>query len=299
MRIRVCRSKNAGVAGYAEAFRPAHSDLQTSEWYSYFENDVLDTEYVTEDIAQPSDLMIQQYLIFIAILVNNAFKRIAIDLFVRAKPCLPLWSFSLIRKTELWKTNKPPAMQVSQHCFSLQKKTSGGIINVGSPTALIYTGGIHMDNNNLSHTKWNCKYHTVFAPKYRRKVAYGKIKQDIADILSMLCKRKGVKIVEAEICPDHVHMLVEIPPSISVSYFVGYLKGKSTLMIFERHANLKYKYGNRHFWCRGYYVDTVGKNAKKIQEYIANQLQDDLEYDQMTLKEYIDPFTGEPVKRNK
>ena len=218
---------------------------------------------------------------------------------VRAKPCLPLWSFSLIRKTELWKTNKPPAMQVSQHCFSLQKKTSGGIINVGSPTALIYTGGIHMDNNSLSHTKWNCKYHIVFAPKYRRKVAYGKIKQDIADILSMLCKRKGVKIVEAEICPDHVHMLVEIPPSISVSYFVGYLKGKSTLMIFERHANLKYKYGNRHFWCRGYYVDTVGKNAKKIQEYIANQLQDDLEYDQMTLKEYIDPFTGEPVKRNK
>ena len=218
---------------------------------------------------------------------------------VRAKPCLPLWSFSLIRKTELWKTNKPPAMQVSQHCFSLQKKTSGGIINVGSPTALIYTGGIHMDNNSLSHTKWNCKYHIVFAPKYRRKVAYGKIKQDIADILSMLCKRKGVKIIEAEICPDHVHMLVEIPPSISVSYFVGYLKGKSTLMIFERHANLKYKYGNRHFWCRGYYVDTVGKNAKKIQEYIANQLQDDLEYDQMTLKEYIDPFTGEPVKRNK
>ena len=220
-------------------------------------------------------------------------------LIVRAKPCLPLWSFSLIRKTELWKTNKPPAMQVSQHCFSLQKKTSGGIINVGSPTALIYTGGIHMDNNSLSHTKWNCKYHIVFAPKYRRKVAYGKIKQDIADILSMLCKRKGVKIVEAEICPDHVHMLVEIPPSISVSYFVGYLKGKSTLMIFERHANLKYKYGNRHFWCRGYYVDTVGKNAKKMQEYIANQLQDDLEYDQMTLKEYIDPFTGEPVKRNK
>ena len=107
-----------------------------------------------------------------------------------------------------------------------------------------------MDSNSLSHTKWNCKYHIVFAPKYRRKVAYGKIKQDIANILSMLCKRKGVKIVEAEMCPDHVHMLVEIPPSISVSYFVGYLKGKSTLMIFERHANLKYKYGNRHFWCQ-------------------------------------------------
>lgn len=125
------------------------------------------------------------------------------------------------------------------------------------------------------------------------------MKQDIANILSMLCKRKGVEIVEAEICPDHVHMLVKIPPSLSVSSFVGYLKGKSTLIIFERHANLKYKYGNRHFWCRGYYVDTVGKNAKKIQEYIQNQLQNDLEYDQMTLKEYIDPFTGEPVKRNK
>ena len=137
------------------------------------------------------------------------------------------------------------------------------------------------------------------APKFRRKVAYGELKRDIANILSMLCKRKGVEIIEAEICPDHVHMLVRIPPSMSVSNFVGYLKGKSTLMIFERHANLKYKYGNRHFWCRGYYVDTVGKNAKKIQEYIQNQLKEDLEYDQMTLKEYVDPFTGEPVKQNK
>ena len=171
-----------------------------------------------------------------------------------------------------------------------------------------------MDSNSLSHTKWNCKYHIVFAPKYRRKIIYGKLKEDIAKILSALCRRKGVTIVEAEVCPDHIHMLVETPPSISVSSFVGYLKGKSTLMIFERHANLKYKYGNRHFWCRGYYnlkykygnrhfwcrgyyVDTVGKNAKKIQEYIQNQLKEDLEYDQMTLKEYIDPFTGEPVKQ--
>lgn len=155
-----------------------------------------------------------------------------------------------------------------------------------------------MDSNSLSHTKWNCKYHIVFAPKFRRKIIYGKLKRDIANILSALCKRKGVKIVEAEMCSDHVHMLVEIPPSISVSSFVGYLKGKSTLMIFERHANLKYKFGNRHFWCRGYYVDTVGKNAKKIQEHIQNQLKEDLEYDQMTLKEYVDPFTGEPVKAN-
>ncbi len=152
-----------------------------------------------------------------------------------------------------------------------------------------------MDVNSLSHSKWNCKYHIVFASKFRRKVAYGALRQDIANILSMLCKRKGVNIVEAEICPDHVHMLVEIPPNISVASFVG----KSTLMIFERHANLKYKYGNRHFWCRGYYVDTVGKNAKEIQEYIRNQLKEDLEYDQMTLKEYIDPFTGEPVKQSK
>lgn len=154
-----------------------------------------------------------------------------------------------------------------------------------------------MDMNSLSHTRWECKYHIVFAPKFRRKVAYGQIKQDIANILSTLCKRKGVEIIEAEVCPDHIHMLVRIPPSMSVSSFVGYLKGKSTLMIFERHANLKYKYGNRHFWCRGYYVDTVGKNAKKIEEYIKNQLKEDLEYDQMTLKEYIDPFTGESVKK--
>ena len=156
-----------------------------------------------------------------------------------------------------------------------------------------------MDINSLSHTKWECKYYIVFAPKFRRKVAYGQLKQDIANILSTLCKRKGVEILEAKICPDHVHMLVRIPPNISISSFAGYLKGKSTLMIFERHADLKYKYGNCHFWCRGYYVDTVGKNAKKIQEYIQNQLKEDQEYDQMTLKEYIDPFTGEPVKKNK
>ena len=154
-----------------------------------------------------------------------------------------------------------------------------------------------MDINSLAHTKWNCKYHIVFAPKYRRKVAYGKMKQDIANILSMLCKRKSVEIVEAEICPDHVHMLVKIPPSLSVSSFVGYLKGKSTLMIFERHANLKYKYGNRHFWARGYFVDTVGRNKKQIQEYIRNQLTEDKIADQIELKEFVDPFTGSVNKK--
>ena len=156
-----------------------------------------------------------------------------------------------------------------------------------------------MDKNTLSHTRWECKYHIVFAPKYRRQVIYGKIREDICEILSSLCKRKGVEIIEAEWCPDHIHMFVRIPPSISISSFMGYLKGKSSLMIFERHANLKYKFGNRHFWCRGYYVDSVGKNAKKIEVYIRNQLQEDMLYAQMSLKEYIDPFTGEPVNVNK
>ena len=139
----------------------------------------------------------------------------------------------------------------------------------------------------------------MFAPKYRRQIIYGKIKADVANILSTLCKRKGVEIIEAECMPDHIHMFVRIPPNISVSEFMGYLKGKSSLMIFDRHANLKYKYGNRKFWCRGYYVDSVGKNAKKIAEYIRNQIQEDQAYDQLSLKEYIDPFTGEPVNKGK
>ena len=155
------------------------------------------------------------------------------------------------------------------------------------------------DNNSLSHTSWNCKYHIVFAPKYRRAAIYGKIRTDIGKILRLLCERKGIEIIEAEMCKDHVHMLVQIPPKYSVSQIVGYLKGKSSLMIFDRHANLKYKYGNRHFWCRGYYVDTVGKNAKKIEEYIRNQLQEDAIADQISLMEYIDPFTGEQVKKDK
>ena len=153
--------------------------------------------------------------------------------------------------------------------------------------------------NSLAHTKWECKYHIVFAPKFRRKVIYNKIKSGIGYILRQLCNRKEIEIIEAEACSDHIHMLLRIPPKYSISQIMGYLKGKSSLMIFERHANLKYKYGNRHFWCRGYYVDTVGKNAKKIKEYIRNQLKEDLEYDQISLKEYIDPFTGEPVKRGK
>ena len=148
------------------------------------------------------------------------------------------------------------------------------------------------DINSLSHTKWNCKYHIVFAPKYRRKVFYGEKKVAIGKILRQLCEWKGVKIIEAEMCPDHVHMLVEIPPKIAVSSFMGFLKGKSSLIIHERYANLKYKHGNRSFWCRGYYVDTAGKNTKKIAEYIRNQLEEDKLHDQMTLREYEDPFKG-------
>ncbi|MDT8902738.1 IS200/IS605 family transposase [Anaeroselena agilis] len=155
-----------------------------------------------------------------------------------------------------------------------------------------------MDTQSLSHSKWRCKYHIVFAPKYRRQVIYGKIKADIGVILRKLCEYKGVEILEANACPDHIHMLVSIPPKISVAYFVGYLKGKSSLMIFDRHANLKYKYGNRQIWCRGYFVDTVGRNKEAIEKYIREQLQEDIVADQLSLKELIDPFTGEPVKRS-
>ena len=156
-----------------------------------------------------------------------------------------------------------------------------------------------LDTNSLAHTQWECKYHIVFAPKYRRQIIYGKIKQDIGQMIRKLCEYKGVEIIEAEACKDHIHMLVAIPPKYSVSQFMGYLKGKSSLMIFEKYANLKYKYGNRHFWCRGYYVSTVGKNKKAIAEYIRNQLQEDYADEQMSIKEYVAPFTGEPVKEGK
>ena len=147
-----------------------------------------------------------------------------------------------------------------------------------------------MDMNSLAHTKWECKYHIVFAPKFRRKVIYGQIKADVGNILSMLCKRKGIEIIEAECMPDHVHMFVRIPPKYSVSQIVGYLKGKSSLMIFERHANLKYKYGRRVFWAKGYYVSTVGGNKKAIQKYIQEQEREDQIMDQLSFKEYEDPF---------
>lgn len=139
------------------------------------------------------------------------------------------------------------------------------------------------DTKSLSHTRWNCKYHIVFAPKHRRRVFFGEKKVEIGKILRKLCEWKGVSIVEAEICPDHVHMLLEIPPKVAVSSFMGYLKGKSSLMLYEQFPELKFKYRNREFWCRGYYVDTAGKNAKKIQEYIKNQLEEDQAGEQLTM----------------
>ena len=156
-----------------------------------------------------------------------------------------------------------------------------------------------LDTDSLAHTKWECKYHIVFAPKYRRQIIYGSIKEDIGKMLRKLCEYKGVEILEAEACKDHIHMLVSIPPKYSVSQIMGYLKGKSSLMIFEKYANMKYKYGNRHFWCRGYYVSTVGRNRRAIEEYIRNQLQEDYAEEQLSIKEYIDPFTGKPVEEGK
>ena len=149
---------------------------------------------------------------------------------------------------------------------------------------------------HTSHSTYRCQYHIVFAPKYRRKEIYGELKREIGAILRKLCEQKKVELIEAEACSDHIHMLVSLPPYLSVAQFMGYLKGKSSLMIFDRHANLKYKYGRRNFWARGYYVDTVGKNQKMIEEYIRTQLEEDYMKDQVTMKEYIDPFTG---KKNK
>lgn len=149
---------------------------------------------------------------------------------------------------------------------------------------------MNITNNSLAHTTWNCKYHVVFAPKYRRKVIYGQLRREIGAILRELCAWKGINIIEAETCPDHIHMLIEIPPKYSISGIMGFLKGKSSLLIYQKFANMKFKYRNREFWCRGYYVDTTGKNTAKIQEYIANQLKEDRLSEQISISEYVDPF---------
>ena len=192
--------------------------------------------------------------------------------------------------------NKPPVQPGEEKSFSKRKPPSI-IENVFGDALLKYKEEFSMKKENTeikhtAHSTYRCQYHIVFAPKYRRKEIYGKLKKDIGEILRKLCEQKKVEIIEAEACSDHIHMLVSIPPYLSISQFMGYLKGKSSLMIFDRHANLKYKYGSRNFWCRGYYVDTVGRNKKIIAEYIKNQLAEDCANDQVSLKEYIDPFTG-------
>lgn len=146
--------------------------------------------------------------------------------------------------------------------------------------------------NSLAHTKWMCKYHIVFTPKYRRKAIYNQYKEDVRDILKQLCSYKGVEILEGHVMPDHVHILVSIPPKYSVSSIMGYLKGKSALMMFDKHANLKYKFGNRHFWAEGYYVSTVGLNESTIKKYIQDQEKHDIALDKLSVKEYEDPFKG-------
>ena len=149
-----------------------------------------------------------------------------------------------------------------------------------------------MDNRSLSHTRWKCQYHIVFIPKYRKKVLYGKVREDVREILSILCKYKNVEIIAGVVCIDHVCLSVAIPPKLSIANFMGYLKGKSSLMIFQRFGDMKFAYRNREFWCKGYYVDTVGKNTKAIKEYIENQLKTDRESDQISLYDPRDPFTG-------
>ena len=146
--------------------------------------------------------------------------------------------------------------------------------------------------NALAHTKWMCKYHIVFTPKYRRKMIYNQYREDVREIIKQLCSYKGVEILGGNVMSDHVHILVSIPPKMSVSSFMGYLKGKSALMMFDRHANLKYKFGNRHFWSEGYYVSTVGLNEALIKKYIQDQEKYDIAMDKLSVKEYEDPFKG-------
>ena len=190
---------------------------------------------------------------------------------IRKTPCLTRGSKDAMRLTI-----NPPSARLKLRSGNCNKPREGGNMGLN-------------DINSLAHSKWNCKYHIVFAPKYRRKVFYGEKAISIGKILRQLCEWKGVKIIEAELCPDHVHMLVEIPPKIAVSSFMGYLKGKSTTMIYEQFPELKYKYKQREFWCKGYYVDTVGKNEGRIAEYIKHQLDEDRLGEQLSIPEATKP----------
>ena len=211
----------------------------------------------------------------------------------------PVMGFSLLSMSEFFVFRKMETCETKNHplcgCESRRyTKSPFGFRREGSKPLSKKGKVIYMAKkaNDLAHTKWMCKYHIVFTPKYRRKVIYNQYKEDLRDILKQLCSYKGVEILEGKLMPDHVHMLVAIPPKYSVSSFMGYLKGKSALMMFDRHANLKYKFGNRHFWSEGYYVSTVGLNEDTIRKYIKEQERYDQMVDKLSVKEYEDPFKG-------
>ena len=189
-----------------------------------------------------------------------------------------------------YETRKPRASTRGWNSFS--DKNSFRYTNKWLPTAYFIERSFSMskDEKSLSHTRWNCKYHIVFTPKYRRKVIYGELRKDIGRILRKLCEMKEVEIIEAHAMPDHIHMLVKVPPKISISQFMGYLKGRSATLIHEQHGNLVYKYGNKSFWSKGYYVSTVGLNQKTIEKYIREQESDDRIRDSISKREYVDPF---------
>lgn len=206
-------------------------------------------------------------------------------------------SWTLVRAARNVRHNKPPAMRVDNtKCYAPRPLPSSMVIvQVASPEGKVMV--MAQKANSLAHTKWLCKYHIVFAPKYRRKVVYNQYRKDLGEIFRQLCQWKGVEIIEGHLMPDHVHMLVSIPPKISVSSFMGYLKGKSSLLMFDRHANLKYKFGNRKFWAEGYYVSTVGLNEATIAKYIREQESADIAQDRLSVKEYEDPFERGPQHR--
>lgn len=206
-----------------------------------------------------------------------------------------LLSTSEFLPTEKWRCAKHKTTCYAGGAVSAYSTKSPFLYNRGVQATIKKKGKvIYMANktNSGAHTKWMCKYHIVFTPKYRRKVIYNQYKESIRDIIKQLCAYKGVEIIEGHLMPDHIHMLVSIPPKYSVAQFMGYLKGKSALMIFDKHANLKYKYGNRHFWAEGYYVSTVGLNEATIKKYIQDQEKHDIMLDKLSVKEYEDPFKG-------
>ena len=191
-------------------------------------------------------------------------------------------------RTHASETKEPPAMRVRIECYTKTLQTC--TMRLFKPQRTKKGEFMAKKAYSLAHTKWMCKYHIVFTPKYRRKIIYNRYRKDLQEYIKRLCKYKGVEIIEGHMMPDHVHLLVAIPPRISVSSFMGYLKGKSALMMFENHANLKYKFGNRHFWAEGYYVSTVGLNEATIRKYIQEQDKHDIAMDKLSVKEYEDPF---------